>query len=117
MYGVKNLNVDVAEENGNILFLHKIIPGSASRSYGIHVAKLAGIPNKLLMRAQEKLSELELQADATEQSDQIELPNIKLSNFGQDTSIAKEKSPLTSDIIAQKLKDIDLMEITPSQAF
>ncbi len=118
LYGVKNLNVDVAEENGNILFLHKIIPGSASRSYGIHVAKLAGIPNKLLMRAQEKLSELELQADTTEQSDQIELSHMNLSNFGKDTSIAKEnQSPLTSDIIAQKLKDINLMEITPSQAF
>ena len=36
--GLKNLNVDVAEVNGNIVFLHKIVPGSASRSYGIHVA-------------------------------------------------------------------------------
>ena len=41
--GVENLNVDVSEENGNIVFLHKIIPGSASKSYGIHVAKLAGV--------------------------------------------------------------------------
>ena len=42
--GVKNLNVDVAEENGDVVFLHKIVEGSASRSYGIHVAKLAGAP-------------------------------------------------------------------------
>jgi len=44
MKGLKNLNVEVSEENGNIVFLHKIIEGSASRSYGIHVAKLAGVP-------------------------------------------------------------------------
>ena len=44
MEGVRNLNVDVAEENGDVVFLHKIVEGSASRSYGIHVAKLAGAP-------------------------------------------------------------------------
>lgn len=57
--GVKNLNVDVSEENGNIVFLHKIIEGSASQSYGIHVAKLAGVPKSVLDRAAEKLEELE----------------------------------------------------------
>ena len=57
--GFKNLNVDVAEENGNIVFLHKIVEGSASRSYGIHVAKIAGVPKELLERAEEKLNELE----------------------------------------------------------
>lgn len=57
--GFKNLNVDVAEENGNIVFLHKIVEGSASRSYGIHVAKIAGVPKELLERAEEKLDELE----------------------------------------------------------
>ncbi len=57
--GFKNLNVDVSEENGNIVFLHKIIEGSASRSYGIHVAKLAGVPKAVLDKASEKLKELE----------------------------------------------------------
>ncbi|MFR0902835.1 MAG: DNA mismatch repair protein MutS, partial [Anaerovoracaceae bacterium] len=46
--GVKNLNVDVSEAGGSIVFLHKIVEGSASKSYGIHVAKLAGIPESLL---------------------------------------------------------------------
>ena len=59
LHGFKNLNVDVAEENGNIVFLHKIVEGSASRSYGIHVAKLAGVPKAVLERAGEKLKELE----------------------------------------------------------
>lgn len=57
--GLRNLNVDVREQNGNIVFLHKIVAGSASRSYGIHVAKLAGVPDKLLETAEEKLRELE----------------------------------------------------------
>ncbi len=56
---VKNLNVDVAEENGSIIFLHKIVEGSASRSYGIHVAKLAGVPKSVLDTAEAKLAELE----------------------------------------------------------
>ncbi len=57
--GFMNLNVDVSEENGDIVFLHKIVPGSASRSYGIHVAKIAGVPAELLDTASEKLQKLE----------------------------------------------------------
>lgn len=57
--GVRNLNVDVAEENDNIVFLHKIVEGAASRSYGIHVAKLAGVPQEVLDAANRKLKELE----------------------------------------------------------
>ena len=53
--GIKNLNVDVSEENGNIVFLHKIVEGSASKSYGIHVAKLAGVPKSVLDSANKKL--------------------------------------------------------------
>lgn len=58
-HGFRNLNVDVAEENGEVIFLHRIVEGSASRSYGIHVAKLAGVPSELLENAQNKLDELE----------------------------------------------------------
>jgi DNA mismatch repair protein MutS len=57
--GVKNYNVDVSEENGNVVFLHKIVEGPASRSYGIHVAKLAGVPMELLQNARERLEMLE----------------------------------------------------------
>ena len=57
--GVKNYNIDVLEEEGKIVFLHKIVRGSASRSYGIHVARLAGVPEPLLDDAEEKLSQLE----------------------------------------------------------
>ncbi|MCH5166424.1 MAG: DNA mismatch repair protein MutS [Erysipelotrichales bacterium] len=53
---IKNVHVDAIEENGNITFLHKVLPGSVSKSYGIHVAKLAGMPEELLKRADEFLS-------------------------------------------------------------
>ncbi|MBP8605581.1 MAG: DNA mismatch repair protein MutS [Phycisphaerae bacterium] len=56
---VKNLNVAVREWAGEVVFLHKIIPGGTDKSYGIHVAKLAGIPKSILTRSSEILKELE----------------------------------------------------------
>ncbi|MBM4443814.1 MAG: DNA mismatch repair protein MutS [Chloroflexi bacterium] len=56
---VKNCNVAVAEEGGKVVFLRKVIPGGADRSYGIHVAQLAGLPRSVLRRAGEVLAELE----------------------------------------------------------
>jgi DNA mismatch repair protein MutS len=56
---VKNFNVAVAEEGDKVIFLHKIVPGGTDRSYGIHVAQLAGLPKSVIVRAQEVLSELE----------------------------------------------------------
>ncbi len=73
--GLQNLTVDVAEENGNVVFLHKIVEGSASRSYGIHVAKLAGVPKEILTRAQEKLTQLE------ETSEEIATEGHQISMF------------------------------------
>jgi DNA mismatch repair protein MutS len=56
---VRNFNVAVAEEGNKVVFLHKIVPGGADRSYGIHVAQLAGLPKSVIVRAQEVLAELE----------------------------------------------------------
>lgn len=104
--GVKNLNVDVSEEDGNIIFLHKIVEGSASRSYGIHVAKLAGIPNKLLDRAKEKLYELETGQQPSVPAPTVKEEEVQLSLF----------MPFAENPVVNKLKSINLMEITPSQA-
>ncbi|MCL0088687.1 DNA mismatch repair protein MutS, partial [Dehalococcoidia bacterium] len=60
---VRNFNVAVAEEGGRVVFLRRIIPGGADRSYGIHVAQLAGLPKSVLHRAQEVLSGLEEDAE------------------------------------------------------
>ena len=56
---VKNFNVAVAEDKGEVIFLHKIVPGGVDKSYGIHVAQLAGLPRSVVHRAQEVLTELE----------------------------------------------------------
>jgi len=57
--GVRNYRVAVHERDGDVLFLRKIVPGGADRSYGIHVAKLAGLPKEVIQRAQEVLLRLE----------------------------------------------------------
>ncbi len=115
-YGVKNLNVDVAEENGNIVFLHKIVEGSASRSYGIHVAKLAGIPKVLLERAQEKLAELEtaVPSQSVMYGDLTTTVNTKTAEPCEEQISMFSFAP---NPVVEKLKALNLMEITPSKAF
>ena len=56
---VRNYNLDVLEEGDRVVFLHKVVPGGADRSYGIHVAQLAGVPRPVIHRAEELLAQLE----------------------------------------------------------
>ena len=133
--GVKNLNVDVAEENGNVVFLHKIVEGPASRSYGIHVAKLAGIPKSLLERADEILFNLENSRsnDYNLGSRTVSTPVSKWkvdlrrkvlappTNFNNNTVNSDLQDQLslfdlTPDPVLSKLRELDLMNITPSEA-
>lgn len=115
--GVRNLNVDVSEENGNIVFLHKIVEGSASRSYGIHVAKLAGVPAVLLENAQRKLHQLE--AGGPEIQIVSENP-ISLSPAETGASPIEEEQISFfmpgPDPIVERIRRLNLMEVTPSQA-
>lgn len=57
--GVKNFNIAVKKRQGDMIFLRKIVPGAADDSYGIEVAKLAGIPDRVITRAREILKDLE----------------------------------------------------------
>jgi DNA mismatch repair protein MutS len=57
--GLRNFNAQVQESEGRVVFLHRIVPGSADKSYGIHVARLAGVPEDVLVRATEVLADLE----------------------------------------------------------
>jgi DNA mismatch repair protein MutS len=116
MTGLKNLNVDVQEKDGNIVFLHKIIEGSASRSYGIHVAKLAGVPPQLLLTAEEKLRELE------ESGASLDLEKYA-GSVGEEEIDPKAETEQISffsfapNPVVERLKALDLLNITPSQAF
>ncbi|MEC9091981.1 MAG: DNA mismatch repair protein MutS [Planctomycetota bacterium] len=108
--GLRNLNVSVKEWDDTVVFLHKIIAGSADKSYGIHVARLAGIPGQVNERAKEILSHLEndhLQTD-------LPAPNPQRSKSGelQLTLFGFEPHPLINEI-----KQADLNSLTPLDAF
>lgn len=116
MKGLKNLNVDVQEKDGNIVFLHKIVEGSASRSYGIHVAKLAGVPQQLLLTAAEKLRELEesgVSIDLDKYAGRIKEEELEPGAETQQISFFS----FAPNPVVERLKALDLMNITPSQAF
>ena len=99
--GVRNYNVAVSEEGGQVVFLHRIVPGGADRSYGIHVAELAGLPRPVINRAQEILAQLEADAGQV-RSDRA--PIRQLALFAQDDPLLKE------------LESLDVASLTPLEA-
>jgi DNA mismatch repair protein MutS len=105
---VKNLNIAVREWGGQVVFLHKIIPGGTDKSYGIHVAKLAGIPKSILARSDEILKDLE-NTFAKEASGE-KLARHKTADEEQLLFVEKHKSVL------DKLKDLDVNNLTPIEA-
>jgi DNA mismatch repair protein MutS len=73
----RNARVEVVEEGDHVTFLHRIVPGGADRSYGIHVARLAGVPGSVLLRARQLLADLEAQrplGPLPAMADQLALP-------------------------------------------
>jgi DNA mismatch repair protein MutS len=102
--GIRNYCVAVQERDGDVVFLRKIVPGGADRSYGIHVAKLAGLPSTVISRAQQVLAQLE-QPDTT-------IENEPLSS---EKESQRDSLPLPHPII-EEMKQIDLFSMTPLDA-
>lgn len=100
--GIKNYTIAVKELQDNIVFLRKIIPGKADRSYGIHVAQLAGIPKQVITRAEEVLLQLE-QADGSQKN-----------NKERPEEIANTLPP--PHPIIEEMKQMDLFSMTPLEA-
>jgi DNA mismatch repair protein MutS len=101
---VRNYNVAVAEEGDRVVFLHHIVPGGADRSYGIHVAQLAGLPKPVIRRAEELLEELEQgQHDHAEHAPVVDAP-LQLSLFGA-------KNP-----VLDELEKLDVNALSPLEA-
>ncbi len=100
--GVTNYNVAVSESEGKVVFLHKIVPGGADRSYGIHVAQLAGIPQPVIQRAGEILHQLEASSGQAVPVD----PNAPLQ-----LALFPETNPLLEEI-----KALDINSISPIEA-
>lgn len=83
--GVKNYNVDVKEWNDEIIFLHKIVPGGTDDSYGIYVAKLAGIPKTVINRSKKILAKLEMKSDIAHTVRSENNQSAQLSLFEEST--------------------------------
>jgi DNA mismatch repair protein MutS len=94
---VKNFNVAVAEEGDRVIFLHKIVPGGTDRSYGIHVAQLAGLPRSVTNRATEVLASLESRSATREGKIQSRAAAGQLPLFTSDSRLADEISRLDID--------------------
>ncbi len=101
--GVANYNVAVAEEKDKVVFLRRIVPGGADRSYGIHVAQLAGLPRPVIQRAQEILRELEQEARAPgSRPRSVEVRQLSLF--------------AATDPLADDLRRLDISAMTPLEA-
>jgi len=100
--GVRNYNVAVSEADNKVVFLHKIIAGGADRSYGIHVAQLAGLPPPVIQRANEIMAELEKTSGRAVKID---------PQAAQQAALFPETSPLLDEI-----KNLDVNALSPIEA-
>ncbi len=107
--GVKNYNVAVKEWNDEIVFLHKIIPGATDESYGIYVAKIAGIPKDVIQRSRQVLTRLELSGKLHDKIRGQGLEENQLSLFGNGSD------PLIEEI-REELDKLDIDSLSPLSA-
>lgn len=138
---LKNVHVSAIEENGKVVFLHKIQDGAADKSYGIHVAELAELPGSLIARAKEVLAQLEGQEEvvipkrvervaSVEKAEKQEVVKEELTvvskeeeaqlSFFTSEELAKKEEKMTLDSkekeVVGKIKKIDLLDMTPLEA-
>ena len=100
--GVRNYNVAVSETGGKVVFLHKIIPGGADRSYGIHVGQLAGLPGPVVQRAEQIMLQLEKSSGKAIKID----PEVP-----RQMALFPETNPLLDE-----LKNLDMNALSPIEA-
>jgi DNA mismatch repair protein MutS len=126
---LKNIHVSAIEHNGKVVFLHKIKEGPADKSYGIHVAQLAGLPSELISRANEILTALEqsdIQPD-TPKKDVVKVAEVvevvevqeqpaQLSFFDEPKEVKKQDLSSKEKRVIEKMKELDILDLTPLQA-
>jgi DNA mismatch repair protein MutS len=99
-----NVHLDAVEHDDNIIFMHTVQAGAASKSFGLQVALLAGVPDTVVRRAKQRLAELELE----QQSSNIKTESQTLQQL---TLLEAEQHP-----IVEKLKAVDVDDLSPKQA-
>ena len=101
--GVTNYNISAKKQNGNLVFLRKIVRGSADDSYGIEVAKLAGLPDSIISRAKSYLKELEKESAAMPAAQHAPTEQISFQDVG-------------TDEVRKMLMETDINTLTPIEA-
>ncbi|WP_428985632.1 DNA mismatch repair protein MutS [Vagococcus lutrae] len=113
---VVNYHVGAVEKDGDVVFLHKMLPGPADKSYGIHVAKLAGMPSKLLARAAERLTELESLSAAPLVSDTRVQENERTEKKAQEQLSLFPSVDQDEQAVLEEVKQLNLLTMTPLEA-
>ncbi|MBX3445097.1 MAG: DNA mismatch repair protein MutS [Planctomyces sp.] len=110
--GLANANVAVREQQGDLVFLHRIMPGAADRSYGIHVARLAGVPREVIARADVILQTLE--ADHHKDSGELTIPARKPRRkiHARQLGLFEERP----EALVDELKRLDPEALSPAEA-
>ena len=123
--GVHNLSVAVSEEGSNVVFLHNIVDGPASKSYGIHVARIAGVPEEIRKSARIKLRELESgEMSAARRADRSGTDPVGISQqlsflpegFSMNEIREKEDRYAGYERIISRLRELDINVMTPVAA-
>ncbi|WP_041801921.1 DNA mismatch repair protein MutS [Flagellimonas ruestringensis] len=107
---IKNYNVSVKELKDNVLFLRKLVPGGSEHSFGIHVAKMAGMPQQVIQKANKILKKLEKSHSSEEMTDKLQASQseMQLSFFNLDDPLLEE--------IKEEILHLDIDTLTPVEA-
>jgi DNA mismatch repair protein MutS len=107
---IKNFNVSIKELKDNVLFLRKLVEGGSEHSFGIHVAKMAGMPQQVIHRANKILKQLEKSHSSEELTDKVKSLNndMQLSFFNLDDPLLEQ--------IKEEIVNIDIDTLTPVEA-
>jgi DNA mismatch repair protein MutS len=107
---IKNYHISSKERDNKIIFIRKLVPGGSEHSFGIHVAKMAGMPRLIIDRANELLAELEKQ-----RSTQSHRETLKKSNTKYQLSIFDMSDPKLREV-ADKIQQLEINALTPIEA-
>ncbi|WP_135610131.1 DNA mismatch repair protein MutS [Methanococcoides sp. AM1] len=114
---VKNYHIAVKEDGDDLVFLRKIVPGATDKSYGIHVARLAGVPHKVTQRAREILQDIEDESSISKESSSKGGKKRRSAQYTQLMLFDPEGStPVEKDPMVEEIKELDVNNMTPMDA-
>ncbi|WP_319765407.1 DNA mismatch repair protein MutS [Maridesulfovibrio sp.] len=114
--GLRNFNIAVREWKGDILFLRRLVPGPADKSYGIEVAKLAGVPKPVVVRAREILANLEEKSQDVDGQPARQAPSVQSILPGMCSAGNKNEAPPEDHALIKELRNLDVNGLSPIEA-